>query len=60
MKHGFLILAHKYNSAIVCLIETILSDARTHVYLHLDSNDTATTQPTLGTYLHITARASNA
>ena len=37
MKHAFLILAHKYNSAVVCLIETILSDARTHVYLHLDS-----------------------
>lgn len=40
MKHGFLILAHKYNSAVVCLIETILSDERTHVYLHLDSKCT--------------------
>ena len=40
MKHGFLILAHKYNSAVICLIETILSDERTHIYLHLDSKCT--------------------
>lgn len=37
MKHAFLVLAHKDTDALVWLIETILSDERTRVYLHLDS-----------------------
>lgn len=37
MTHGFLILAHKETDALYYFIETILSDTRARVYLHLDS-----------------------
>lgn len=37
MKHGFLILAHKETDALYYFIETILTDTRARIYLHLDS-----------------------